>query len=211
MAKTQIKNYVFKPGIGVNDNRYPNAYELLSVNKSFIQKEATAWIQDQVDAGAEGFVGYTYNQAKCERDVGFVVDAYLSDLRYGGNETIRNTIKYYWDQGVAQVDGDRQPEIQTHTFIGNLIKNNIFTQVAYSASNNEVVQITSGTAAETTAQFTPTDATYTPTTGEMTLTIGSHTLAVGDEIFIAPGGITFTCALDDYATTHPYPRASGVP
>ena len=211
MAKTQIKNYIFKPGIGANDNRYPNAYSLLSANKKFIQKEATAWIQDQVDAGASGFVGYTYNQAKCERDVGYVIDAYLEDLRYGGNEKLKNTIKYYWDQGVAQIDGDRQPEIQTHTFIGNLIKDYIFTKTAYSASNTEVTQTVSGNAAESLAQFTPTGATYTPTTGNMTLTIGSHTLAVGDEIFIAPGGITFTCALDGNVSLHPYPRASGVP
>jgi hypothetical protein len=211
MAKTQIKNYVFKPGIGLNDNRFPNAYNLLSANKSFIQKEATQWIADQVAAGAAGFVGYTYNQAKCERDVGYVIDAYLNDLRYGGNEKLYDTIKYYWDQDVAQVDGDRQPEIQTHTFIGNLIKTNILTQVAYSASNTEVTQTLSGTASETTQQFTPTDATYTPTTGDMTVTIGTHSLAVGDEFFIAPGGITFTCALDGNASDHPYPRASGVP
>jgi hypothetical protein len=211
MAKNQIKNYVFKPGIGANDNRYPNAYAILSANKSFIQKEATAWIQDQVDAAATGFIGYTYNQAKCERDVGYVVDAYLKDLRYGGNENVRKTIKYYWDQDVAQVDGDRQPEIQTHTFLGNLIKDYIFTKAAYSASNTEVTQTVSGNAAESIAQFTPTGATYTPTTGNMTLTIGSHTLAIGDEIFIAPGGITFTCALDGNVSLHPYPRASGVP
>ena len=211
MAKTQIKNYVFKPGIGANDNRYPNAYSLLNANKAFIQKEATAWIQDQVNAGATGFVGYTYNQAKCERDVGYVIDAYLNDLRYGGNEKLRNTIKYYWDGSVAQVDGDRQPEIQTHTFIGTLIKDNILAQIAYDASNNEVAQIISGTAAETTAQFTPSGATYTPTTGDMTLTIGTHSLAIGDEIFVAPGGITFTCGLDNNATLHAYPRASGVP
>ena len=211
MAKTQIKNYVFKPGIGANDNRFPNAYGLLSANKEFIQKESTAWIQTQVDASASGFVGYTYNQAKCERDVGYVIDAYLNDLRYGGNEKLYNTVKYYWDQGVAQVDGDRQPEIQTHTWIGNLIKNNIFTQTAYAATNTEVAQTTSGTATEATAQFTPTGATYTPTTGKMTITIGSHTLKVGDEIHIAPAGITFTCALDGNATLHPYPRASGVP
>ena len=211
MAKTQIKNYVFKPGIGASDNRFPNAYSLLSANKEFIQKEATAWIQDQVDASAAGFVGYTYNQAKCERDVGYVVGAYLKDLRYGGNENVRKTIKYYWDQGVAQVDGDRQPEIQTHTWIGNLIKDNILTQVAYDASNTEVSQTLSGSASETTTQFTPTDATYKPATGVMTLTIGTHSLVAGDEIHISPGGITFTCALDGGATLHPYPRASGVP
>jgi hypothetical protein len=211
MAKTQIKNYVFKPGIGANDNRFPNAYGLLSANKEFIQKEATSWIQTQVNAGAAGFVGYTYNQAKCERDVGYVVDAYLKDLRYGGNETVINNIKYYWDQDVAQVDGDRQPEIQTHTWIGNLIKDNIFAQVTYAATNTEVGQIISGTASEPLVQLTPTDATYKPETGVMTLTVGAHTMSVGEEIQIAPDAITFTCALDGNATLHPYPRASGVP
>ena len=211
MAKTQISTYIFKPGLGASDNLFPNAYSLLNANKSFIQKEATAWIQAQVDAGATGFVGYTYNQAKCERDVGYVIDAYLKDLRYGGNEKVRDTIKYYWDQGVAQVDGDRQPEIQTHTWIGNLIRNNILAQVAYNASNTEVSQTLSGNAAESTVGFTPTGANYKPTTGEMVLTIGSHKLSVGDEIHIAPAGITFTCSLDGNSTLHPYPRASGVP
>ena len=193
MAKTQLKNYVFKPGIGAIDYVYPNAYSLLSANKSFIQKEATAWIQDQVDASATGFVGYTYNQAKCERDVGYVVDAYLKDLRYGGNENVIKTIRYYWDQDVAQVDGDRQPEIQTHTFISTLIRDYIFANSLYSASNSEVTQtVDTNTTVETTVQFTPTDASYTPTTGVMTLTIGTHSLAVGDEIHIAPGAITFT-------------------
>jgi hypothetical protein len=85
MAKTQVKNYVFRPGMGAADNLYPNAYSLLSANKTFIQKEAAAWIQDQIDAAASGFVGYTYNQEKCERDVGYNIDAYLKDLRYSGN------------------------------------------------------------------------------------------------------------------------------
>jgi len=60
-------------------------------------------------------------------------------------------------------------------------------------------------------QHTPTDATYTPITGEMTLTITGHPYKPGDLIKIAEGGITFRCALDNYQTDHPYPRASGVP
>ena len=48
MAKTQIKNYVFKPGIGANDSRFPNAYGLISSNKSFIQKEMSAFIANRV-------------------------------------------------------------------------------------------------------------------------------------------------------------------
>ena len=140
MAKTQIKKYVFKPGLGAADNLYPEAYSLLSANKSFIQKEATAWIADQVSAGASGFVGYTYNAEKCERDVGYNIDAYLKDLRYGGNENTNNVIKYYWDQDVAQIDGDRQPEIQTYGFIKTLINTYILQNTTYSASNLEVTQ-----------------------------------------------------------------------
>jgi hypothetical protein len=211
MAKTLIKNYVFKPGIGAVDNRYPDAYSLLESNKTFIQKEVNAWIQDQINAGTSGFVGYTYNSAKCERDVGFVIDGYLYDLRYGGNEKTRNSIRYYWDQDVAQVDGDRQPEIQAHTFIGNLIKDYIFTNTAYSASNIEIAQTVDTSRTVTNLQFTPTAATYNPSTGNMTLTIGSHSLSVGDEIFIAPESLTFTCDRDANATQHSYPRASGVP
>jgi len=141
MAKKQIKNYVFKPGIGALENLNPNAYFLINENKEFIQKEATAWIQAQVDAGTSGFVGYTYNQTKCERDVGYVIDAYLHDLRYGGNSETYRIVQYYWDGTVAQVDGDRQPEIQTHGFIRDLINTYIL--------NNDA----SYTALSTTLQF----------------------------------------------------------
>lgn len=311
MAKTQIKNYVFKPGIGANDNRYANAYNLIKSNKSFIQKETSAYIIDKIsnaaqytptnaayepttgvmeitigthnfnvgdalliaqegitltcaldgdatthaypritdpayqkalvitavtatsvtvnvgtssDTSVHTFDSATANaisdvffnyvndsEAKCERDIGYVVDAYLKDLRYGGNETLKNVIKYYWDQTVAQVDGDRGAEIAAHNFIGRLIKDYVLTKTAYSALNTQVAQIVTGDDSETDVQFTPTDATYTPATGDMTLTVGAHNLAVGDEIHIAPGGITFTCALDGNTTDHPYPRANGVP
>jgi plastocyanin len=301
MAKTQIKNYVFKPGLGVLDNRYPNAHGLITANKTFIQKEMSAYIAAKVTAAAQytptaatynpatgvleltigthnfnvgdaiiiadGGLTFTnasagavpffdkaliitavsantsvtvnagistdltahswvssvtnatrdvfYNYvndsvAKCERDTGYVIDAYLKDLQYGGNEYLKNVIKYYWDQNVAQVDGDRGAELAAHNFIGRLITDYILPQSAYSALNSEITQ-SGGTATETTAQFTPTDATYTPTTGAMTLSIGTHSLAVGNEVFIAPAGITFTCALDGNATLHPYPRGSGVP
>src|SRR6056300_507919 len=53
MAKTQIKNYVFKPGLGATGNLYPNAYSLINANKSFIQKEMSAYIADKVAAAAQ--------------------------------------------------------------------------------------------------------------------------------------------------------------
>ena len=142
MAKQQIKNYVFKPGMGATGYTYPNAYSLLYGNKYYIQKEATAWIAAQVAANATGFVGYTYNESKCERDVGYVLDAYLWDIRYGGNEETRKISSYYWEGTVAQVDGDRQPEIQTHAKIRDIIRDYLFTNTAYSGNQTGVVQTT---------------------------------------------------------------------
>ena len=145
MAKTQIKNYVFHPGLGLSDNLYPNAYSLLERNKTFIQKESTDWLQSQIDANEVGFVGYTYNDEKCERDIGYNIDAYLKDLRYGGNENLYNVVKYYWDQGVAQIDGDRSVEVAVYGFIKNLVENYILTNTTYSAINTEASQVIDNT------------------------------------------------------------------
>ena len=297
MAKTQIKDYVFKPGIGATDNLAPNAWSLLNSNKEFIQKEVNAYITSRianaaqytpttatynpttgameitigthtfnvgdatriaengitfniaiptidstkayeitattatsitinfgtsdntssrtfVSASANAITDTFYNyintsQDKCERDMGYVIDAYLNDLRYGGNENLKNTIKYYWDQGVAQVDGDRGPEVAAHNYIGRLIKDYILTNTAVSALNTEIPQTinTSVTAEATT--YTPTNAVYTPSTGTMVLTIPGHDLTLGSQLVIAPESLTFTCELDGNATNHSYPRAIG--
>ena len=114
MAKTQIKDYVFKPGMSATGYVYPNAYSLLFGNKYYIQKEATAWIEAQVAANATGFSGYTYDEATWETEVGKVIDAWLWDTRYGGNEETRVIASEFWEGTVSQFDGDRQAEIKTY-------------------------------------------------------------------------------------------------
>ena len=42
----------------------------------------------------------------------------------------------------------------------------------------------------------------------MELTIGAHSLTVGTAVKIADNSLTFTCAEDNHATTHTYPRAT---
>jgi len=59
--------------------------------------------------------------------------------------------------------------------------------------------------------YTPTAASYEPTTGVLELTIGLNSFSIGDKIKIIPYGITFTCAKDNFETTHSYPRSEGVP
>jgi hypothetical protein len=145
MAKKKIYNYKFYPGLGLNDNTYPNAWALLTTNKDFIQKEVAAWILQQVNDNATGFVGYTYSASKCERDTGYNIDAWAHDLRYTGNEETTRISHTYWEQDVAQVDGDRVAEIKAKEFTRDLIVNHVFNNSPQSTPyQGNVAQVTNG-------------------------------------------------------------------
>ena len=113
-------------------NLMSGAVALLEANKKFIQEEAIAYIQYGIDNNIIPFVYYTYNSAKCRRDISYVLEGYLSDMRQGGNkQSVFNASKYF-EGGVAQVDGNRLPEVYTHTFIRDLIENFIWTNTPYT-------------------------------------------------------------------------------
>ena len=152
MAKKKIYNYKFYPGLGLNDNTYPNAWALLTTNKDFIKKEVAAWILQQVNDNATGFVGYTYSASKCERDTGYNIDAWAHDLRYTGNEETTRISHTYWEQDVAQVDGDRQAEIKAKEFTRDLIVNHVFNNSPQgSPYQGNVAQVTNGVNSESAA------------------------------------------------------------
>jgi len=70
--------------------RNPDATYLLELNRVFIQRETTEFIQNQITNNIAPFTSaFIYDDFKCERDVGFVVDALIYDLRHGGNVKIR--------------------------------------------------------------------------------------------------------------------------
>jgi hypothetical protein len=142
MAKKQITTYKFTPGIVVPDtNLFPNTQQLLDSNKKFIQEEAIAFIQYNVTNNINPFIYYTYNAAKCRRDISYILEGYLTDLRKGGNwSTVSNAGKYF-ENGIPQVDGSRQPEVSVHTFIRDLIQNFILTNIQYTAKQITVTQV----------------------------------------------------------------------
>jgi hypothetical protein len=124
-----------------NSNLLPQTVALIELNKRFVQEEAIAYIAYNVANNISPFAFYTYNTEKCRRDVSYVLEGYISDLKHGGNrQTYFNSSKYF-DGNVAQVDGDRQPEIYTHTFIRDLISNYILTNTVFSARQTVVSQV----------------------------------------------------------------------
>jgi hypothetical protein len=66
--------------------RNPNAQHLLELNRAFMQREISAWIRYQITNNIAPFTSaFDYDEYKCERDVGFIVDRIIWDLGHGGN------------------------------------------------------------------------------------------------------------------------------
>ena len=104
-------------------NAAPNAVQLLIINKSHIQTQATNWIAQQVAQNVPPFNGFIYDAAKCTRDVGFMVAAIINDVRYSTNQYTRDYVSTYWKNGAPRV---RQfAEIPTWSYVKDLILNNI--------------------------------------------------------------------------------------
>ena len=53
---------------------------------------------------------------------------------------------------------------------------------------------------------TVTDAAYDPDSGVLSCTVPSHGFKTGDQVRIENGSLVFTCAQDNHATKHGYPR-----
>ena len=141
MAKKLISTIKFNPGIVTPDtNLFPNTAALLEANKKYIIEELIAYIQFNVDNNLAPFVFYTYNAAKCRRDASYIIDGIISDLKHGGNRQTRFNAEQYWIGGVAQVDGDRQPEVFTYTFLDSLLQNFIFTNTAFASRQGVLTQ-----------------------------------------------------------------------
>jgi hypothetical protein len=76
--------------------RNPVAQRLLEMNRVFIQREVTEWIFNQISANAAPFsTSFVYDEFKCERDVGFIIDRLIHDIGHGGNlKTLSAALSY---------------------------------------------------------------------------------------------------------------------
>ena len=86
-APTVVKNTTLK----TKDQGILNAAKLLENNKQFIQEETVSFVDKE-------FVGFTYDQAKCYRDTGLIVDSIALDILYGGTSQSNFAGLQYWNQ-----------------------------------------------------------------------------------------------------------------
>jgi hypothetical protein len=122
----------------------PNARWLLEINRQFIQKEVTAWISAQIAGPIAPFTGlFTYDSAKCERDIGLIVDALAFDLAHGGNvATRRVAISYGSEAGQLYILGQEEETIAAINYAQTVIDavlSNIAPGTVYQGTVTQVI------------------------------------------------------------------------
>ena len=94
-------------------NNRINARAQLQNNKAFLQAEITAWL-------AANRPSLTYDVAKCERDLGYLIDAISFDAQHQGNFATINDAKLYFENAVSVLPEDqREPTAAAFAHIGD--------------------------------------------------------------------------------------------
>ena len=76
--------------------KHPETIRLLEMNRRFIQREIVEWTDYQVTNNTAPFTtSFKYDSKKCERDMGYIIDAFIYDLAHGGNVKSREAALQY--------------------------------------------------------------------------------------------------------------------
>lgn len=133
------------------DSIVPNGEEstLLSVqhavtslqnNKTYLEEEVNAYVQASVASGGLGFSSANYDEVKCKRDVGYIVDCISFDLLHGGNRQSIQAGVYYL--GISATSSIQGQEIQTTNAFTHLstIAQQVIQNITVSAMQSTVKQ-----------------------------------------------------------------------
>lgn len=206
MAKKRIYDYVFRPGISATDNIYPNAYYLLTQNKSFLQKELREWLSDQVAHAGTTFTPTAINYSPATGVMVITIGAHsLTNndvIRFKANSLVftcelddnETEHTYPRGSGVPNLEG-YDPTYDEAVAITEVDATTITVNVGISSDTSAHTFVRAKSDCIL-VPYTPTDADYNPTTGSVELTIGSHDYQVGDLIRLEADCITLNNGSD---------------
>lgn len=129
------------------DSGYENARDLILANTEFITAEVIQYITDT-------YPSLTYDQAKCQRDVDYILEAISYDLTYGGNsQTVSAGLAYYEGNSLQLGSGEKAPTLAAYLFMKDLVGDvaqGIAVTPINTASVSQIIDSTVGSLAAAT-------------------------------------------------------------
>ena len=172
-----------EPDQAAYDQEYIDAVAAIDGAKTSIQAQVINYINTE-------FNGLGYDQAKCERDTGYIIDSISHDIQYSGNSaTVQNSQIYFENAVNVLPTTQREPTKKAFTHLGEMIEKVVQRQDIGFRVISEINVLT---------------ASYSPTTGIMIITTHDpHRMSTGDHIVFQQEGITFECGDPAVQISHP--------
>ena len=111
-----VSDIIVPNGLKTNDSGTLAAFTALQSNKASIQSQVITWINTN-------HPGFVYDQVKCSRDVGYIIDSVSIDLVHGGNrQSIMSGVYYYgFDEDSSAIAGEIPQTAAAYNFIKGII------------------------------------------------------------------------------------------
>jgi len=127
-----------------------NAKDILLANLEFIRDETVGWINNQIATNGAPFTNaFEYDDTKCSRDTGYIIEALCYDLAYGGDSQLMAMAQKYIDGvGDAIVDniaGQHDETLAAIDYVKYLAKQ-VIVNAPPAATFTGTPQVTSMTA-----------------------------------------------------------------
>ena len=134
-----------------NKGGFLEAADLIRFNRAFLVEETIAWIATQVAGPIFPFTGsFVYDEAKCRRDTGFIVDGIVKDLQKGGRVFSGENQVAYYSGSVAGQEAQTKVAIEhLKDVIPNLLVNDSTAGYTASTGNTEPQVFNTNYTAET--------------------------------------------------------------
>jgi len=91
-------SYPSPTGVNINLER---SRDILQANRQFLVEEGIAYITQVYDT-------LVYDSTKCREDIGYIVDAIIYDVLYGGNSQTANAVGEYYSAGNLQIPSNQK-------------------------------------------------------------------------------------------------------
>lgn len=147
---------VVAPGDGVADaltfsstgnTNFDKARTLLLANKALITNAVISYITTNYPA-------LTYNETKCRRDVGYIVDGFAHDLNYNSNIASIDVAKSYFEGTSSQLPlAQREPSASAYDYLGTVCSSIVQGTFTGQDTTGGVATATEGAKCITLASF----------------------------------------------------------
>ena len=124
------------PAMSWTTSDQTRARDILIANRAYIQKEIVSWIGDNFNVAQIP----NYSVSVCSRDVGYVVDALIYDVMYGGNSMTQDSGLSYFRGATSYIAGEESQTIAAYNRMKTVLQQIVVNTNVTESTGNTLVQ-----------------------------------------------------------------------